>query len=124
MVSELLADRSDRFPYRNLRLGCVIRPVRAPRKCVISHDIGRFPFSQLSFEQFILGGRLIDHIRDPCMPARFHMSRIEVMFHVIHPSCTKWQFFFVLKVLVSEFIHSDKNTGLGVTNVLFYVLII
>jgi hypothetical protein len=89
----------------NLGFDSAVRLVCAPRHGVVDDRTGPLPPEVLP-QQLVLGGRLVDRVRDPRVPPGLDMCGIEVVDLVVNPSRPQWKFLEVLVILVAKLVLS------------------
>ncbi len=68
--------------------------------------------------QRILRRRLVHHVADPRVPARFNVPRVVVVLGVLDPARAQRELLLVLEELVARAVGADQGAGFGVADVL------
>jgi hypothetical protein len=93
----------------------VVRLESAPRHGIVGLGQRWLKVSCARQNQGVLGGRLVDGVADPGVPAGLDLSGVVVVLGVVDPAGTERQFLGVLVELVAGAIGADEGSGLGVT---------
>jgi hypothetical protein len=81
--------------------------------------VRKLPGAVAALQKLVNGGRSIDHVGNPSVPARLDVRGIKFVLLIVDPSCTEGKLFLhILEVLVAEAVDSDQGSGLGITDIL------
>lgn len=93
----------------------VVRLESTPRHGIVWLGQRRLKVSCARRNQGVLGGRLVDGVADPGVPAGLDLAGVVVVLGVVDPAGAEGQFLVVLVEFVAGAIGADEGSGLGVT---------
>ena len=97
------------LPHGNLGLDSAVWLIRSPRHSIVGDGLGIpvLPRPSLVSDHRVFARGLVNHVRDPGVPAGLDLRCVKVVYLVVHPSRPQWQLLVVLEVPVAKAVGAD-----------------